>query len=50
MIAERIGGALAIGCCVILLLFSDEPALALAGAGALVVLAWRIAPWHKGER
>ena len=47
---ERVSWLLAIVGCVGLPLFSDEPALALAGAGALAVLAWRIAPWHKGER
>ena len=46
---ERLGWLLAGVCCVGLPLFSDEPALALAGGGALA-LAWLlIAPSMGGE-
>ena len=40
--SERIAWALAVVCCVGLPLFSTEPALALAGGGALLLAWWRI--------
>ena len=46
--SERIGWLLAIGCCVILPLFSDEPALALAGGGALALLFWGVKRGKNG--
>lgn len=40
--AEKISWALAAVICIGLPLLTDEPGLALAGAAALAVLAWRL--------